>query len=80
MHGVVAYTYAFSGFAMPGIDAAVDELAGRGITVERYEGMNQDARGIARGIAAAQGPDIALFTDPAGNILAVLQNPPGPEA
>jgi catechol 2,3-dioxygenase-like lactoylglutathione lyase family enzyme len=62
------------------IDAAVDELAGRGVAFARYDGMHQDARGIARGIAADQGPDIAWFTDPAGNIIAVLQNPPVNEA
>jgi catechol 2,3-dioxygenase-like lactoylglutathione lyase family enzyme len=57
------------------IDAAVDELSGRGVEFARYEGMEQDAKGIARGIAADQGPDIAWFTDPAGNIISVLQNP-----
>ena len=35
-------------------------------------GMNQDEKGIARGKAANMGPDIAWFTDPAGNILSVL--------
>jgi len=40
---------------------------------ERYEGFEQDDKGIARGIAAEEGPDIAWFKDPAGNILSVLQ-------
>ncbi len=62
------------------IETAVDELAGRGVEFARYEGMDQDARGIARGIASSQGPDIAWFTDPAGNIISVLQNPPEPGA
>ncbi|MBX9717798.1 MAG: hypothetical protein K2X36_03025, partial [Microbacteriaceae bacterium] len=57
------------------IEVAVDELVGRGVEMLRYEGFDQDARGIARGIAADQGPDIAWFTDPAGNIIAVLRNP-----
>jgi hypothetical protein len=35
--------------------------------------MGQDEKGIARGRAAGRGPDIAWFSDPAGNILAVLQ-------
>ena len=35
--------------------------------LERYEGLDQDEKGISRG----QGPTIAWFTDPAGNILAV---------
>ena len=55
---------------MPDIDAAVDELASRGVTFERYEGFGQDDKGISRG---ADGPPIAWFTDPAGNILAVLE-------
>jgi hypothetical protein len=45
------------------------ELARRGVSLERYEGMGQDAKGINR----AGGPYIAWFKDPAGNILAVLQ-------
>jgi hypothetical protein len=36
--------------------------------MERYEGFEQDEKGIMRG----NGPDIAWFTDPAGNVLAVL--------
>lgn len=54
------------------IDTAVDELAAAGIALERYAGMPQDDRGILRGRAAGEGPDIAWFTDPAGNILSVL--------
>jgi hypothetical protein len=39
--------------------------------MERYEGFDQDEKGIARG----PGPAIAWFKDPAGNVLAVLQQP-----
>ena len=56
------------------VDAAVDELAGKGVEFERYEEFEQDSKGIARGKAANQGPDIAWFKDPSGNILSVLQN------
>ena len=35
-------------------------------------GMHQDDTGVARGKAAGMGPDIAWFTDPAGNILSIL--------
>jgi hypothetical protein len=55
-------------FPVPDVEAAVDELTGRGISFQRYQGFSQDEKGIARG----QGPDIAWFTDPAGNILSVL--------
>jgi catechol 2,3-dioxygenase-like lactoylglutathione lyase family enzyme len=56
-------------FQVDDIDAAVDELARRGVHIERYEGLGQDDKGINR----AGGPYIAWFKDPAGNILAVLQ-------
>lgn len=66
-------TYTVLNFAVDDIDAAVDDLTERGITFERYDGMHQDERGIARGKEHDMGPDIAWFTDPAGNILSVLE-------
>jgi catechol 2,3-dioxygenase-like lactoylglutathione lyase family enzyme len=60
-------------FPVDDIDAAVDELTARGVTFERYEGMPQDDKGVMRG----NGPDIAWFTDPAGNVLSVLREPTG---
>ncbi len=57
------------GFAVEDIDEAVDALTERGVAIELYEGFEQDDRGIARD---DQGPDIAWFRDPAGNIIAVL--------
>jgi catechol 2,3-dioxygenase-like lactoylglutathione lyase family enzyme len=61
--------YTILNFPVEDVDAAVDELTARGVELERYEGFDQDEKGIARG----DGPDIAWFTDPAGNILAVLK-------
>jgi catechol 2,3-dioxygenase-like lactoylglutathione lyase family enzyme len=58
-------------FPVDDVDAAVDELTGRGVTFEHYEGFPQDDKGIMRG----HGPDIAWFKDPAGNILSVLKSP-----
>lgn len=55
------------------LGAAVDELTARGATWERYEGFDQDERGIAAG--DDRGPDIAWTTDPAGNIVSVMQLP-----
>ena len=63
-------TYTILNFPVEDIDRAVDELVERGVTFERYEGMGQDDKGINR----AGGPPIAWFTDPAGNILSVLQS------
>ena len=62
-------SYTILNFQVDAIDAAVDELVSRGVELEKYEGMGQDAKGINR----AGGPYIAWFKDPAGNILAVLQ-------
>jgi catechol 2,3-dioxygenase-like lactoylglutathione lyase family enzyme len=62
-------TYTILNFQVDDIDAAVDELTSRGVSFERYEGMEQDAKGVHR----SDGPFIAWFTDPAGNILSVLQ-------
>lgn len=63
-------------FVVENIDEAVDELAGLGVNFERFNNMpaSQDEKGIARGLRAQQGPDIAWFKDPAGNILSVLQD------
>jgi len=57
-------------FPVGNIESAVDALASRGVEFLRYEGFDQDSRGIAR---ASGGPPIAWFTDPAGNILSVLE-------
>lgn len=65
-------TFTVFNFEVADIDAAVDELVAAGVTLEKYESANQDEKGIARGKAAQMGPDIAWFTDPAGNILSVL--------
>jgi catechol 2,3-dioxygenase-like lactoylglutathione lyase family enzyme len=62
-------TYTILNFPVDDIEAAVDALAARGVTFARYDGLEQDERGIMR----AGGPYIAWFTDPAGNILSVLE-------
>jgi catechol 2,3-dioxygenase-like lactoylglutathione lyase family enzyme len=63
-------TYTILNFPVEDIEEAVDALAARGVRVERYDGFDQDEKGIAR---VENGPAIAWFTDPAGNILAVLE-------
>jgi catechol 2,3-dioxygenase-like lactoylglutathione lyase family enzyme len=70
---LVPGNYTILNFPVDDIDAAVDELTGRGVEFERYEGAPQDEKGVMRGRAANRGPDIAWFKDPAGNILSVLQ-------
>jgi catechol 2,3-dioxygenase-like lactoylglutathione lyase family enzyme len=60
--------YTVLNFNVDDVEAAVDGLAAKGVEFERYDGMPQDEKGIMRG----NGPDIAWFTDPAGNVIAVL--------
>ena len=62
-------TFTILNFPVEDIEKAVDELARRGVRFERYDGFEQDEKGIFRG----GGPYIAWFKDPAGNVLAVLQ-------
>src|SRR3954453_6967728 len=61
--------YTILNFPVDDIEAAINPLVARGGTFKRYDGMEQDERGIMR----AGGPYIAWFTDPAGNVLSVLQ-------
>jgi catechol 2,3-dioxygenase-like lactoylglutathione lyase family enzyme len=66
-------TYTILNFVVEDIDKVVADLTSKGVKFEQYEGMTDD-KGIARGIVAKRGPDIAWFKDPAGNFLSVLQN------
>ena len=59
-------------FPVDDIDRAVDELTAKGVVFEHYG--TTDEKGVLRGISKGQGPDIAWFKDPAGNILSVLNN------
>jgi catechol 2,3-dioxygenase-like lactoylglutathione lyase family enzyme len=62
-------SYTILNFEVDDIDEAVDALAGRGVRFERYQGVGQDDKGVFR----AEGPYIAWFKDPSGNVLSVLQ-------
>lgn len=57
-------------FPVDDVEAAVDDLNARGVVTKIYTDpdFGTDGKGISRG----QGPDIAWFTDPAGNVLSVL--------
>lgn len=63
-------TYTILNVPVDDIGGAVDSLVESGVEMIRYPGFEQDGRGIARG----EGPHIAWFTDPSGNILSVLQD------
>ncbi len=62
--------YTILNFPVDDVEEAVDALVARGVRFERYDGIDQDEKGISRD---PQGPPIAWFTDPAGNILSVLE-------
>ena len=67
-----AATFTVLNFPVDDIDQAVDELARKGVRFERYEGEIQtDAKGIAR--SDGNGPNVAWFKDPAGNILSIVE-------
>jgi catechol 2,3-dioxygenase-like lactoylglutathione lyase family enzyme len=62
-------SYTILNFEVDDIDQAVDRLAARGVRFERYDGVEQDDKGVFR----EDGPYIAWFKDPSGNVLSVLQ-------
>lgn len=62
-------SYTMLNFEVDDIDATVDALAERGVTLQRYDGFDHDEKGIVRG----PGPQIAWFEDPSGNVIAVMQ-------
>jgi catechol 2,3-dioxygenase-like lactoylglutathione lyase family enzyme len=57
-------------FPVANVSEAVDALSSAGVRFERYDGIESDERGISR---SGNGPLIAWFKDPAGNILSVLE-------
>jgi predicted enzyme related to lactoylglutathione lyase len=65
-------TFTVLNFPVQSVDATVDALAKRGVHFLHYDmpQLKTDAKGICRG---SGGPVIAWFTDPAGNILSVLE-------
>jgi len=68
----VPATYTILNFPVADVESTVDHLAAAGVRMQRYPGFDQDEKGISRG----QGPTIAWFTDPSGNIIAVLEDGP----
>jgi catechol 2,3-dioxygenase-like lactoylglutathione lyase family enzyme len=64
-------TFTVLNFPVDDVEQAVDRLTAAGVTFEHYDGFQQDEKGIARG---DEGPTIAWFTDPAGNVLSVLED------
>jgi len=67
----VPATFTVLNFPVDDVDLAVGELSRRGVRFEKYDGpeIKTDEKGIMRG----NGPTIAWFKDPAGNVLSVLE-------
>jgi catechol 2,3-dioxygenase-like lactoylglutathione lyase family enzyme len=67
----VPATFSVLNFPVDDVDLAVGELSRRGVRFEKYDGpvIKTDEKGIMRG----NGPTIAWFKDPAGNVLSVLE-------
>jgi len=68
-------TYTVLNFVVEDIDAVIDEYVEKGLVFERYDNLpaEQDERGVLRGKDVGEGPNIAWFKDPAGNILALVE-------
>ncbi len=68
-------TFTILNFLVDNIDEAVDNLKSKGVTFEHYdeEYIKTDNKGIARG-DGVNGPNIAWFKDPAGNILSIIES------
>jgi catechol 2,3-dioxygenase-like lactoylglutathione lyase family enzyme len=68
VHNLAPQPFTIAGWQVPDIGAAVDGLVARGVTFARYEGMEQDERGIW---TTPGGECVAWFTDPDGNTLSL---------
>ena len=64
-------TFTVLNFPVDNIDETVDKLTSLGVRFEQYDGdIQTDRKGICK---SDQGPTIAWFKDPAGNILSVIE-------
>ena len=62
-------SFTIMNFEVDDVESAVDDLNARGVVTKIYDNIPDDDKGIMRG----NGPDIAWFKDPAGNVLSVLK-------
>jgi catechol 2,3-dioxygenase-like lactoylglutathione lyase family enzyme len=69
-------TFTVLNLGVMNVETAVDALTAAGVKFEHYKGeIATDAKGIMHG-GPGKGPTIAWFTDPAGNFISVVENPP----
>ncbi|MFD6138996.1 VOC family protein [Promicromonospora sp. NPDC060271] len=67
-------SYTVLNLVVPNIDEAVTELEAAGVSLIRYPDFDQDERGIARSTDPSQGPTIGWIADPAGNVIALIED------
>ena len=65
---VRAAPYTVLGWTVADLDGEIDRLVAAGVTFNRYDGMDQDSRGIW---TSPSGARIAWFHDPDGNNLSL---------
>jgi catechol 2,3-dioxygenase-like lactoylglutathione lyase family enzyme len=75
VQAVAPAPYTALGWQVPDIEAAARWLGGRGISLERYDGLSQDDLGIWR---TPDGSGVAWFKDPEGHTLSVTQRGQAP--
>ena len=68
VEGLQPQPFTIAGWEVPDMVASIDTLVDRGVTFIRYEGMDQDAKGIW---STPTGDQVAWFKDPDGNILSI---------
>lgn len=66
-------TFTVLNFPVDDIDSAVAELGDRGVEFERYPGTEIETNEKGIFDVPDDGPRIAWFKDPAGNVLSVIQ-------
>ena len=66
----VPATFTILNFPVADVEATVDQLTAKGVEMLRYDEFEQDDKGIA----TQEGPAIAWFNDPAGNVLSVVED------
>ncbi|GAA4700478.1 hypothetical protein APR04_000087 [Promicromonospora umidemergens] len=67
-------SYTVLNLVVPDIDEAVTELEAAGVSLIRYPGFDQDERGVSRSTDPSKGPTIGWIADPAGNVIALIQD------
>jgi predicted enzyme related to lactoylglutathione lyase len=67
-------TFTVLNFPVDNLEKTVDELTAKGIRFEQYDmgDIKTNEKGVAYG--NGNGPDIAWFADPAGNIISIMKN------